>query len=451
MTNSSSTAFTVLKFGGTSLGTAQRMREVASLIQREERTIVVLSAISGTTNALQELANRSSHGASVSQQIGALHLHYLEYLEELFDSTARKEESKVFIMDVLRQIEEWCRSPKTPQIEKEILAQGELMSTYLFGMLLEELGILASALPALEVMRLTAENEPDQLFLENSLQGYLSRQPEVDCWVTQGYICRNANGTIDNLQRGGSDYTATLMGAAVGAREIQIWTDIDGIHNNDPRVVEDTIPVRKVSYREAAELAYFGAKILHPTCVIPAEQRQIPLRLKNTFDPGSPGTLISGEGSGRAIAAVAVKHGITAIRIQSDRMLNAYGFLRRVFSVFERHRTPIDMITTSEVSVSLTIDQVHALPLIMDELKTFGRVEIDTRQSIICLVGDQIRSFPATLARTFASLDQVSIRMVSYGGSQNNISLLVDEDQAHQALRAIHETLFRKERRAVLN
>ncbi len=427
------------------------MREVASLIQREERAIVVLSAISGTTNALQELANRSSYGASVNQQIGALHLHYLEYIEELFNSDDRKEQAKAFILETLQRVENWCQAPKTLQIEKEILAQGELMSTFLFGLLLEEMSIPACSLPALEVMRLTSDHEPDQTFLETGLQAYLSNQPEVHCWVTQGYICRNAHGAIDNLQRGGSDYTATLIGAAVGAREIQIWTDIDGMHNNDPRVVTNTRPVRNVSYREAAELAYFGAKILHPTCVIPAERRQIPLRLKNTFAPQSPGTLISGEGSGRAVAAVAVKHGITAIRIQSDRMLNAYGFLRRVFSVFERHQTPIDMITTSEVSVSLTIDQVHALPLIMDELKTFGRVEIDTQQSIVCLVGDRIRSSPATLARTFAALDEVPIRMVSYGGSQNNISLLLEQEQADRALRAIHETLFREEYRVVLS
>jgi aspartate kinase len=451
MTNSSSTVFTVLKFGGTSLGTAGRMREVASLIQREERSIVVLSAISGTTNTLQELADRSTYGASVNQQIGALRLHYLEYIEELFDSSARRDQAKAFILANLQQIGDWCQSPKTPLVEKEMLAQGELMSTYLFGLLLEEMAFPASSLPALDVMRLTPDQEPDQDFLASSLQTYLSNQPEVNCWVTQGYICRNAQGAIDNLQRGGSDYTATLMGAAVGAREIQIWTDIDGMHNNDPRVVANTRPVRKVSYREAAELAYFGAKILHPTCVIPAEQRQIPLRLKNTFAPQSPGTLISGEGSGRAVAAVAVKHGITAIRIQSDRMLNAYGFLRRVFSVFERHQTPIDMITTSEVSVSLTIDQVHALPLIIDELKTFGRVDIDTQQSIVCLVGDRIRSYPATLARTFAALEEVPIRMVSYGGSQNNISLLLEQEQADRALRAIHESLFREERRAVLN
>jgi len=445
MSNTSSTAFLVLKFGGTSLGTAQRMREVASLVQQEERTIVVLSAISGTTNALQDLADRSSYGASVHQQIGALRLHYLEYIEELFDRPLLQDQARAYILYTLQQIGEWCQSPKTTLLEKEILAQGELMSTHLFGLLLEEMAFPASSLFALDVLRLTPDHEPDQVFLETRLKEHLSSHPEVNCWVTQGYICRNARGAIDNLQRGGSDYTATLMGAAAGAREIQIWTDIDGMHNNDPRVVANTQPVRKVSYREAAELAYFGAKILHPTCVIPAEQRQIPLRLKNTFTPQSTGTLISREGSGRAVAAIAIKHGITAIRIQSDRMLNAYGFLRRVFSVFEKHHTPIDMITTSEVSVSLTIDQVHALPLIMDELKTFGRVEIDTQQSIICLVGDQIRAFPATLAQTFVALEKVPIRMVSYGGSQNNISLLVGEEQANQALQAIHQTLFREE------
>lgn len=440
----------VLKFGGTSLGTAERMQQVLRLAQQEAPAIIVLSAVSGTTNALQAMADRIRQGMDISSALDELHTFYQQYIQELLITETGRFRAMEVINSQLNQISQQADGAPRPSgdirywalSEKIILAQGELISTQLFQLMAEEQHQSTVLLSALDFMRLRADGEPDLETLRHRLELTLEAYSTTSLFVTQGYVCRNAMGHIDNLQRGGSDYTATLIGAAISAGEIQIWTDIDGLHNNDPRMVDDTQPVRQVSYREAAELAYFGAKILHPTCVIPAERACIPLRLKNTLQPAAPGTLISAEGSGRVIAALAAKSGITAMRIQSDRMLNAYGFLRRVFEVFERHCTPVDMITTSEVSVSLTIDEVQALPVIVSELEKLGTVHIDTGQTIICLVGDQIQTSDTVLAQVTKALSGIPIRMVSFGGSQNNISLLLEEIHARAALRCLHQVLF---------
>lgn len=440
----------VLKFGGTSLATPERMHEVLRLSREEEPAIVVLSAVSGTTNALQEIADRIRRGAEVDGALHALQTFYDTYIHDLLATEMARTRARRVVANQLEQVREQVALAATSSTgahawersEKIIMAQGELMSTQLFQLMAAEQGQEVVLLSALDFIRLRSDQEPDLDQLRNRLELTLDAYSGESLFVTQGYICRDAMGHIDNLRRGGSDYTATLIGAAIQAREIQIWTDIDGLHNNDPRLVGHTRPVRRVSYREAAELAYFGAKILHPTCVIPAERAGIPLRLKNTLQPQAPGTLISATGSGQVIAALAAKSGITALRIQSDRMLNAYGFLRRVFEVFERHRTPVDMITTSEVSVSLTIDEVRALPVIIDELRQLGTVQVDSGQTILCLVGDQIQTSATVLSRVAEALSGIPLRMVSFGGSQNNVSILLPEEYAREALQRLHTVLF---------
>jgi aspartate kinase len=330
----------------------------------------------------------------------------------------------------------------TANEEKAVLAQGELLSTALVQFYLEEIGVKSALLPALNFMRIDANEEPDLAYIEKHTQSELALHPGVELFITQGYICRNAFGEIDNLKRGGSDYTATLLGAALRCIEIQIWTDIDGMHNNDPRIVNKTFPISELSFDEAAELAYFGAKILHPTCVLPAQKRNVPVRLLNTMQPEAKGTLIGAAPSADRITAVAAKDGITAIKIRSARMLLAYGFLRSVFEVFERYRTPIDMITTSEVAVSLTIDNSAHLDEIIADLQDFGQVEIDREQTIVCIVGTFGKDKQGYASRVFDSLKEIPIRMISYGGSENNISILVDGSMKKQALQALNSGLF---------
>lgn len=421
------------------------MQQVAELIeQREDRLIVVLSAVSGTTNKLVVLSDLLLQGQreEAYEHLAGLTAQYADFISQLFADPAFLPKAKAIVDDCLGTIAELAADTFRPNDQKMVLAQGELLSTQLFQLYLQSRGTASELLPALEFMRIDAHQEPDPFYIEERLDLMLDAYPEQQLFITQGYICLNAQGGIDNLQRGGSDYTATLIGAAIGADEVQIWTDIDGIHNNDPRIVKHTRPVRQVSYREAAELAYFGAKILHPTCVIPAERANVPIRLKNTFAPEAPGTLISAEASGQSITAIAAKDGITAIKIRSGRMLNAYGFLRKVFEVFEKYQTPIDMITTSEVSVSLTIDNETELEDILRELRTFGQVFVDQHQTIICIVGDALNEQRGYTKEIFAALEDLSIRMVSYGGSNNNISLLVGEEQKAQALQALHRYLF---------
>jgi aspartate kinase len=438
------TTMIIQKFGGTSVGSPQRMMEVARIIDDRQPKIVVLSAVAGTTNKLLEYGRRlsSQHWAEAGELLASLREEYENFVYQLLpDNTARRR-----AQEALRQcfgtLEAAANSNCDAFVEKEILAQGELLSTHLFQIYLESQSLPAVLLPALEFMRLDENEEPDLEYIEANLEAMLEAQPKARYFLTQGYICRNAKGRIDNLKRGGSDYTATLVGAALMAEEIQIWTDVDGLHTNDPRVAPGARPVRRVSYREAAELAYFGAKILHPTCVLPAERRRIPIRLKNTFVPDAEGTLISSTGSGAPVTAIAAKDGITAIKIRSSRMLNAYGFLRRVFEVFEHYRTPIDMITTSEVAVSLTIDDKTHLEEIMSELSAFCEVSRDHDQTIICIVGDKLYEQRGMAKRIFSALSDIPIRMVSYGGSVNNLSILVHGDYKMEALNTLDRALF---------
>lgn len=434
----------VLKFGGTSVGSPERMHHVANLIQRgAAKKIVVLSAVSGTTNKLVTIAAALESRAIDQAEAGlaALEQEYATFIQDLLPQ-AFIASAEAILEEAFGSIRSRIQLPFVSETEKIILAQGELISTQLFQLYLSSINCESALLPALDFMRTNAQGEPDMAFISEQLSLLLDAYDSVDLLITQGYICRNANGEIDNLQRGGSDYTATLVGAAVHVDEIQIWTDIDGLHNNDPRVVRRTSPVRQVSYREAAELAYFGAKILHPTCVIPAEQGNVPVRLKNTFAPEAPGTLISEQASGQSLTAIAAKDGICALKIRSGRMLNAYGFLRRVFEVFESYRTPIDMITTSEVSVSLTIDNNEHIQEILRDLSQFGEVTVDRDHSIICIVGDALNERRGYTKAIFAALEDIPIRMVSYGGSNNNISLLIATEYKNQALQSLHEQLF---------
>lgn len=435
----------VLKFGGTSVGSPERMQKVANLIDNGTPKIVVLSAVSGTTNKLLEISTLATQ-RKIEQaifQLTALREEYRQFVNILLSTGELRSRGHEIVASVFGSIDQliWGREFGIAQ-EKITLAQGELISTQLFQLFLEAQGIESALLPALSFMRLDHQGEPDLKWIADRLDYLLPQHANTNYFITQGYICLNASGEIDNLQRGGSDYTATLIGAAIQAEEIQIWTDIDGIHNNDPRIVEGTWPIRQVSYREAAELAYFGAKILHPTCVIPAEEKQVPILLKNTFEPDAPGTLISNASSGRAVTAIAAKDGITAIKIQSGRMLNAYGFLRKVFEAFEEFSTPIDMITTSEVSVSLTIDNTTHLSALLKVLRSFGEVSCDSDHTIICIVGDSMSEHTGMIRYIFEALEDVPVRMVSYGGSNNNISVLVPRAYKEESLRRLNQKLF---------
>lgn len=432
----------IQKFGGTSVGSAERMRALIPLIATQEPKIVVLSAMAGTTNQLVAVAAALYKGdqSAAAAMLNALEGHYHKTVDELLGSAREKGHELITVhFNYLRDI---GADLFTTVEEKAVLAQGELLSTALVEFYLEEQGYTSVLLPALNFMRLDANDEPDLNYIETHLKQELEKYPGVQLFITQGYICRNIRGETDNLKRGGSDYTATLIGAALNASEIQIWTDIDGMHNNDPRIVPHTFPVHELSFDEAAELAYFGAKILHPTCVLPAQKRNVPVRLLNTMQPEAQGTRISSSFSGERITAVAAKDGITAINIRSGRMLLAYGFLRSVFEVFERYRTPIDLITTSEVAVSLTIDDSTHLSEICAELAEFGEVTVDHNQTIVCIVGSFGADTHGYASRVFAALKQIPIRMISYGGSAYNISLLIATAHKKETLLALSDGLF---------
>lgn len=434
----------VMKFGGTSVGTPQRMKEVARLIHRPERIIVVLSAVTKTTDRLFTIAGHFSRGEreTAEEVIAALRSEYHRFVEGLFSTEAGKNSGRSIIDTHFDLIAQSGQNSFTDTQRRIIVAQGEIISSTLFHQYLQESGVKAVLLNALDFMRLDDDGEPDQEYISENLSAILNQHPDTPLFITQGYICRNAFGEIDNLKRGGSDHSASLIGAATGCEEIQIWTDIDGMQNNDPRYVQNTVSIRQLSFEEAAELAYFGAKILHPFTILPARQFNIPVRLLNTMKPEAPGTLISSEQGEGEIKAVAAKDGITAIKIKSSRMLLAYGFLRKVFEVFERYRTPIDMITTSEVAVSLTIDNPAHLEEIVDELEEFGNVSVDADLTIICVVGDFVAESKGVALRVFESLRDIPLRMISYGGSLHNISLLIRSDLKVEALNALHRGLF---------
>ncbi|MEK6479879.1 aspartate kinase [Catalinimonas sp. 4WD22] len=440
----------VLKFGGTSLGSPERMHAVADLINKESgKKIVVLSAVSGTTNTLVNIATALSQQNKTEADTIITNLYdtYQAYCKNLLHNTASLKKGLEIVeahFTVLRSMES---SEYSMDIEKEILAQGELLSTKLFVTYLEQEGITAGLLPALEYMRIDDANEPDTPYIKEHLQRLVDQYPEQELFVTQGYICLNSSNRVDNLQRGGSDYTASLVGEAVKADEIQIWTDIDGMHNNDPRIVKHTYPIPKLSFDEAAELAYFGAKILHPSSIRPAQHANIPVRLLNTMKPDAAGTLITADiEPERGFTAVAAKDGIAAIKVKSSRMLLAYGFLRKIFEIFENYKTPIDLITTSEVAVSLTIDNHTHLSAIKEELEDFGEVEVHTNHTIICIVGNMPFSKVGMLKQVLDAIDDIPIRMVSYGGSKFNISLLIDSEYKTETLTRLNEKIFGQQR-----
>lgn len=433
-----------MKFGGTSVGSAQRIKNLVPLINKGEQKIVVLSAMSGTTNLLVDISVSlySKDLLKLKQQIDELDQRYKKVIDELFSKKDSIISANELLAEHLNFINLFTLDLFTANEEKAILAQGELLSTALLHLYMIEQNISSVLMPALEFMRIDESEEPEVLFIKKMISKTMEQFGDENLFITQGYICRNSFGEIDNLKRGGSDYTATLIGAAVNAAEIQIWTDIDGLHNNDPRIVEKTFAVTELSFDEAAELAYFGAKILHPTCVLPAKKENIPVRLLNTMQPTATGTIISNKPAPDRITAIAAKDNLTAIKIKSARMLLAYGFLRAVFEVFERYKTPIDMISTSEVAVSLTIDNDKHLEEIIGELEQFGLVEVDKNQTIICIVGTFGADKQGYASRIFDSLKNIPIRMISYGGSENNISLLVNSDLKKKALVSLNKGLF---------
>ncbi len=434
----------VLKFGGTSVGSADRMKNVANLVLDGQQKLIVLSAMSGTTNSLVEISNylykKNSDGAN--DVINKLEVKYEKEVDELYSTAEFKQKGMDLIRERFNYIKSFTNNIFTVFEEKIILAQGELISTGMFNLYLQERGIKSILLPALDYMRIDKNCEPDSAYIRENLTAILEKNQGYEIYVTQGYICRNAFGEVDNLQRGGSDYTASLIAAAILAEECQIWTDIDGMHNNDPRFVEGTKPVHDLSFDEAAELAYFGAKILHPTCVLPAKINNIPVRLLNTMEPTAYGTLISGKQCENRVAAIAAKDNITAIKIKSGRMLLAYGFMRKVFEIFESYKTPIDMITTSEVGVSVTIDNNRHLYDIVEDLKKYATVEVDQDQVIICIVGDFVASSKGYASQIFDALKNIPIRMISYGGSSHNVSVLINASDKVEALRALSAKLF---------
>ena len=434
-----------MKFGGTSLGRPERMHQVKDLITRStEPTLVVLSALSGTTNALVGIGEALATADKIlaKERIDSLHAHYLNFYPELLKSPAARTKAENILKEHFELLNILLKISFNEAIQRDILAQGELLSTKLFHTLLEEFGISSALLPALDFMSIDENSEPELGKISERLKAQLSQHPDQRLFITQGYICKNHRGEVDNLKRGGSDYTASLVAAAVQASVCEIWTDIDGMHNNDPRVVDRTRPIAELSFDEAAELAYFGAKILHPASIWPAQLHNVPVRLLNTMDPAAAGTLIKAEVAETGVKAIAAKDGITAINIKSSRMLLAYGFLRRIFEVFEAYKTPIDMITTSEVAVSVTIDDLSHLDQIVEELRRFGTVEVDPNQAIICVVGNQVAETKGSISAVMDSLVDIPIRMVSFGGSKHNVSILVDAQYKVQALKSLNAGVF---------
>ena len=436
----------VMKFGGTSVGTPARMKEVTQLVTKSgEPVFVVLSAMAGTTNSLVEISNylykKNPEGAN--EVINNLERNYIKHIDELYSTDEMKSKTKDFLVTEMNYLRSFTKELFTSFEEKSIVAQGELMSTNMVVNYMQEQGINAVLLNALDFMRTDKNSEPDPTYIREKLTAIMEKNEDKQVYVTQGFICRNAYGEVDNLQRGGSDYTASLIGAALNAEEIQIWTDIDGMHNNDPRVVEKTQPVRQLHFEEAAELAYFGAKILHPTCVQPAKYAGIPVRLLNTMEPDAEGTTISNATEYGKIKAVAAKDNIIAIKIKSSRMLLATGFLRKVFEIFESYQTPIDMVCTSEVGVSMSIDNSAHLGEIVDELKKYGTVTVDTGMCIICVVGDLDWSNIGFETLVMDAMKNIPVRMISYGGSNYNISFLIREEDKKRALQSLSNTLFK--------
>lgn len=435
----------VLKFGGTSVGSAERIQKLKSLIVNNERKIVVLSAMSGTTNHLVEIANHyyAKQTEKAHNAVNVLEDKYKKEVTNLYQNTDYEKKCWEQLSQHFNILRNFEVNSFSADEERIILAQGELMSTFMTNLYLQQQGVKSILLPALEFMRKDHYDEPDMYHISALLKREVALYPDIDLFITQGYICRSFDGRIDNLKRGGSDYSASIIGAAIQAEEVQIWTDIDGFHNNDPRIVEKTYSIPVLSFDEAAELAYFGAKILHPNCVIPVQEAKIPLVIKNTMDPQACGTTITENTEGIGIKAVAAKDNIVAIKIKSGRMMIAYGFMRKVFEIFEHYKTSIDMITTSEVAVSLTIDDISSLKEIVEKLKKFGVVEVDYSMSIIAVVGNRISEDQKSVISIFSALQDIPLRMISFGGSRHNISLLVETTYKKAALDALNKIFKR--------
>ena len=433
----------VLKFGGTSVGSVENMINVKNIIKKDGKKIVVLSAMSGTTNSLVALSDniQNKNKLEALNGISELQKKYTETIDELLNQSNLKQEVGNYVDGVFNFLKECVDKQYSEQLYNEIVSQGELLSTFIFSRFLTQEGLNARLLPALDFMRIDRNKDPDNFYINRNLNRVIDEILPADIYITQGFICLDADGNIANLERGGSDYTATIIGAVINADEVQIWTDIDGFHNNDPRYVENTHAISNLSFDEAAELAYFGAKILHPQTVMPVRKFDIPVRLKNTMSPESYGTLINSEVHGEGIKAIAAKDNITAIKIKSARMLQAHGFLKKVFEIFERYETSIDMITTSEIAISLTIDNPISLEAIVEELEKFALVEVDHNQSIVCLVGNLI-IYHQNTHKLFQVLQDVKVRMISYGGSNYNISLLVHADDKIETLKKLHNYIF---------
>lgn len=437
----------VLKFGGTSVGSAENMIAVRHIIDTPDTKVVVLSAMAGTTNTLTQIADcaRDRDFEQFQKLSNDLQAQYDQVIDQLFTNTSIKATVIGYVDEVFAEIDRLVQEDTySGMIDDAIVAQGELLSTFIFFNFLKQEGLQASLLPALDFMRIDNNQEPDKYYIKENVQRLINNNSSGRIYITQGFICRDFEGRVSNLQRGGSDYTATILGAAIGASEVQIWTDIDGFHNNDPRFVERTQALPILSYDEAAELAYFGAKILHPQTVQPLRVQKIPLRLKNTMHPQALGTLVTHSSAGKGVKAIAAKDGIIAIKIKSARMLQSHGFLSKVFEIFERYETSIDMITTSEIAISLTIDDDTHLTMIEKELSIFSQVTIDKEQSIICLVGNEVHRDTQT-PQLFQILRDVQVRMISYGGSDHNISLLVASENKQQALQLLQEYVFQQE------
>ncbi len=435
----------VLKFGGTSVGSAQRIKSVADIIVNDEPKIVVLSAMSGTTNELEKICNLLYGGDKVQASgiITDLEHRYKTVTKDLFSNEDTITKADEFIASQFEFIKAMTKSDFSRIEERTLMAQGELLSTHLMHMYLNERDVKSLLIPAIKFMRIDKDHEPDEFYIRENLSEILRENDNHNLFITQGFICKDATGQIDNLKRGGSDYSASLIGAAIGASEIQIWTDIDGFHNNDPRYVENTRPIDRLTFDEAAELAYFGAKILHPSSIRPAQKAGINVRLKNTMNPMDHGTLITDQADSIEIKAVAAKDNITVVKIKSDRMLLAYGFLRKVFEVFEEFKTPIDMITTSEIAVSLTIDDTTYLDEITRKISQYAHVTVDKDLTIVCVVGDFIAEKRGVACKVFDALKETPIRMISYGGSSHNISLLIKSDDKKKALQSFSEHILK--------
>jgi aspartate kinase len=435
----------IMKFGGTSVGKPERMRQVSQLITADsEPKIVVLSALSGTTNALVEIGHAISAGdrGKAKELIDRLEAHYASFITALLTKETSVAKARAIVAEHFEFLNIILKISFSEALSKDILAQGELLSTKLFSVFLEENGIDHLLLPALEFMSIDSHDEPQINSIKARLTQLLQQHKDKTLFVTQGYICRNSRGEVDNLKRGGSDYSASLIAAAITASVCEIWTDIDGMHNNDPRVVKKTVAIEQLSFEEAAELAYFGAKILHPASIWPAQFYRVPVKLLNTMQPEARGTLITEEAGSVGVKAIAAKDGIIAINIRSSRMLLAYGFLRKIFEVFEKYRTPIDMVTTSEVAVSLTIEDTADLKLIVRELEPFGVIEVEENHSIVSIVGNELTQTPGVLSKLFEALTNVPIRMVSYGGSKHNVSLLIPSSYKTETLQLLNKGLF---------